>query len=277
MERIGGAAAAGTEDVAMEQNGKLQGRIEQFEMLFTPGEDGRLISVYLPGGYDEGEERYPVMYRFDGQNAFNDEQAHYGQSWRMKEFLDAWEKKMIIVAIQSSAERDRRLAEYCPYHLAPRIWDGLRGRGKETLDWICMELKPIIDHRYRTLPDRACTGAIGASMGGLMSLYAVVEYGEVFSKAACLSPAIRLCCLQLLHDVRSRRMDADTRVYLSWGECEARDRKMLTHMTAQHLKLANAIIAHGARAYPFLQEEGRHCEEDWRKLIGDCMRFLWLE
>ncbi|MBP3656855.1 MAG: alpha/beta hydrolase [Clostridia bacterium] len=251
--------------------------IERFAMRYTPGMDERVVSVYLPGGYVGSEARYPVMYMFDGQNAFDDEKAYYGQSWRLEEFLDGWEKPMMVVAVQSSAERDRRLAEYCPFHLAPKIWDGLRGHGRETMEWITGELKPYIDTVYRTIPRRECTGVMGASMGGLMSLYAATAYGEVFSKAGCLSPALQLCYPQMMRQIRESDISPDTRIYLSWGECEAKDRKTLTHMTARHLKLANAVIAHGARAYPFLQEEGRHCEQDWRRLVPDCMRFLWME
>ena len=35
------------------------------------------------------------------------------------------------------------------------------------------------------------------SMGGLMSLYAITAYNKVFSKAACLSPSVRLCMPEL--------------------------------------------------------------------------------
>lgn len=49
------------------------------------------------------------------------------------------------------------------------------------------ELKPYIDKKYSTFADRANTFIAGSSMGGLISMYAICEYPEVFGGAACLS------------------------------------------------------------------------------------------
>ena len=49
------------------------------------------------------------------------------------------------------------------------------------------ELKPFIDKTFPTLPDVNNTFVAGSSMGGLISLYAICEYPEVFGGAACLS------------------------------------------------------------------------------------------
>ena len=251
--------------------------IERFPVYFSPSSDERMVSVYLPRGYEEGEEAYPVMYMFDGQNAFEDDVAFYGKSWCMHDFLNSWQKGMIIVALWSSPEGDRRLAEYCPYHLAPRRWEGLRGRGRATMEYITETLKPMIDARYRTLPQRACTGVIGDSMGALMALYAVTAFNDVFSKAACVSPALGMCYPQILGECREDTIDPDTRVYVSWGENEARDQKALAHVTAQSLEIANVLMEKGVRVYPYLQADGRHCEEDWSKQAERFMRFLWLQ
>ena len=270
----------GEENAAPEHTlaaGMETGMIERFPVYFTPSSDERMVSVYLPIGYEKSEERYPVMYMFDGQNAFEGDMSFYGKSWGLHEFLDGWQKPMIIVGLQSSFEGDRRLAEYCPFHLAPRRWEGLRGRGRVTMDYIADVLKPMIDDRYRTLPERACTGVMGSSMGALMSLFAVTAYNRIFSKAACVSPALGMCYPQMIHACREAMIDSDTRVYISWGENEARDKKMLTHMTAQSLAVANDLMGKGARVYPFIQEDGRHCEEDWQKQTAEFMRFLWLE
>ena len=48
-------------------------------------------------------------------------------------------------------------------------------------------LKPFIDAKYRTDPRREATFIMGSSMGGLISLYAIGEYPQVFGGAGCLS------------------------------------------------------------------------------------------
>ena len=149
--------------------------INRFTVHFSPSMDERMVSVYLPPAYGDSDQAYPVMYMFDGQNAFEEREAAYGKAWHLDEFLNDWEKEIILVGLQSSAESDRRTAEYCPYHLAPRAWEGLRGRGRATMDYIAGVLKPMIDERYRTIPNRLCTGIMGASMGGLTNEYALRE------------------------------------------------------------------------------------------------------
>ncbi|MCB9333365.1 MAG: hypothetical protein H6574_20070 [Lewinellaceae bacterium] len=44
-------------------------------------------------------------------------------------------------------------------------------------------LKPYIDSKFRTLPDREHTGIMGSSMGGLVTMYAIMEYQHIYSKA----------------------------------------------------------------------------------------------
>jgi len=257
--------------------GTEENMIERFKIHFAPGSDEHMVSVYLPRGYHESDEAYPVMYMFDGQNAFEEERAAYRESWNLHEFMDQWEKNLLIVGIESSQESDRRLAEYCPYHLSPKVWEGLRGRGRATAEWLIGTLKPEIDRRYRTMGDRLCTGVMGASLGGLMSFYMVTAFNDVFSKAACLSVPSGLCFPQLRAQARESAMDSDTRIYLSVGEKEARDQRMLAGMVGRSLQLSNVLMGRGMRVYPYLQEGGRHCEEDWRTQTSEFMRFLWLE
>jgi enterochelin esterase-like enzyme len=53
--------------------------------------------------------------------------------------------------------------------------------------FLATELKPYIDAHYRTRPGRDDTVVMGSSMGGLISLYALCTYPEVFGAAGGLS------------------------------------------------------------------------------------------
>ena len=44
-----------------------------------------MLHLWLPDDYEESNERYPVMYFFDGHNLFYNEDATYGKSWGLKE------------------------------------------------------------------------------------------------------------------------------------------------------------------------------------------------
>ena len=209
------------------------------DRLFTPAGSNRRLHIYLPDNYYQTDERYPVMYFFDGHNLFFNEDATFGKSWGLKEYLDSWHKKMIIVGIECSHEGNQRLQEYCPYVYTGKFWGVLHGTGKETLVWMTEELKPDIDREFRTYAFREATGIAGSSMGGLMALYGVVMHNHVFSKAACVSSSIGPGMKELMQDISDAPISPDTRVYLSWGEEEAKyfgnkDLPALTTKTAQN-------------------------------------------
>ena len=95
----------------------------------------------------------------------------------------------------------RRALEYMParptIEISRRIsqadqWiqDGYEKYGitsNQFLKFLVEELKPFIDNNYKTIRGRNGTFLAGASMGGLISAYALCEYPNIFSGAACLS------------------------------------------------------------------------------------------
>ena len=78
------------------------------------GDKPRRAYVYLPEYYDDDpNRRFPVMYMFDGQNIFLDEDASYGKSWGMYHFMNWTRKPLIIVAVECNRFGER-FNEYAP-------------------------------------------------------------------------------------------------------------------------------------------------------------------
>lgn len=252
------------------------------DFLYSPNGKNRPLHIYLPDNYEQTEERFPVMYFFDGHNLFSDEDATYGKSWGLKRFLDMWSKPMIIVGIECGHEGQERLCEYLPYPVEGGYFSHFDRMGDQTLQWMIEELKPVIDKEYRTYPFRECTGIAGSSMGGLMALYGVVHYNQWFSKAACVSSAIGFCMPALMADMNQHYMNPDTRVYLSWGTKEAygvrniwrEDRSSDTYKC--NLTVADKIRKSKALAKMYCQIGGSHCEADWERQVSGFMNFLWM-
>jgi predicted alpha/beta superfamily hydrolase len=152
----------------------------------------REVAIYLPAGYDDRQDRrYPVLYMQDGQNLFDAERAYIpGQHWKLKEAADAaigerTAAPMIIVAVDHAGTG--RMDEYTP--VKDKKHNG-GGRASDYSRMILEELKPMIDKRYRTLPDTENTGIAGSSLGGLMSLHAAVTRRDAFGRVAAMSPSI---------------------------------------------------------------------------------------
>lgn len=145
----------------------------------------RKIWMYLPFDYSTTTKRYPVIYMHDGQNVFDEFTSGFGE-WGVDEFLDTFKKNMktcIIVAIEHGA--DKRMKEYNPYEF--RKYG--KGEGDKYVRFIAETLKPYIDKNFRTIKNRNNTLIAGSSMGGLISLYAVIRYPNVFGGAGFFSPA----------------------------------------------------------------------------------------
>ena len=61
------------------------------------GTEQRRVYVYLPTMYEaDPDRRYPVLYMFDGQNVFFDEDATFGKSWGLANYLDYTDTPLIV-------------------------------------------------------------------------------------------------------------------------------------------------------------------------------------
>ena len=248
----------------------------QWDVTIPPltGDKIRRGYVYLPESYDrEPEKRYPVLYMFDGHNVFFDEDATYGKSWGMKEFLDQNPRDLIVVGIACNDEGWRRLNEYSPVDFSFPEVGSIKGQGKIYMDWLVGTLKPYIDATYRTNPDREHTAIAGSSMGGLMSLYAVCHYNDVFQRSACLSPSLWVAPLKLKRLLNDGNVLPDTLVYMDYGTAE-----MPNHPgNAKLLSDAVRLLLDKQICLPFrIVHGGTHCEASWEKQIPVFMQCLSL-
>ena len=254
------------------------------DFIYTPKNAVRTAHIWLPEGWEMSGKRYPVMYFFDGHNLFFDQDATYGKSWGVAEFLSHWDKEMIVVGIECGHDGDERLSEYLPYPANKDSWfDKYEPMGMVTLQWIIEEVKPVIDRDYPTIPFRECTAIGGSSMGGIMALAAAVHFNRWFSKAACVSSAMGFCQRPLLADLRASDISPDTRVFLSWGTNEAygisdptkEDRSSKTY--GWNKKAADTLRSRGADARTYCQVGGYHCEASWESQVPLFMNYLWTE
>jgi len=157
----------------------------------------RNVTIWLPPNYDPDGAPYPVIYAHDGQNLFEPKTSYGGVAWELDDIAEQLiaEDKIrtpIIVGMWNTAET--RWLEYMPQKIMDAVRDdAFEGRERPAvrsdayLRFIVEEMKPYIDANYNTAADREDTVLMGSSMGGLISLYAISEYPDVFSRAACLS------------------------------------------------------------------------------------------
>ena len=167
-------------------------RFPEFASKYVPPRD---VVVWLPEGYQKGDS-CDVLYMHDGNMLFDADATWNRQEWRVDEVVDSLIKAdrirpCIVVGIYNT---DERIAEYLP----TKSWQYVAEANRKKVDlkrltadaylrFIVEELKPFIDERYQPLTAREHTFMMGSSMGGLISLYALCEYPQVFGGVGCLS------------------------------------------------------------------------------------------
>lgn len=171
--------------------------LPEFESKFV---FAREIYVWLPENYSE-KDRYDVLYMHDAQMLFDATNTWNKQEWDVDTVLGKLIankdiRKTIVVAIPNNG--DFRHSEFFPEKIIKYIPEKTRkiilekqlnnsAQADNYLQFIVKELKPRIDKKYKTFTDKYHTFIAGSSMGGLISLYAVCEYPEVFGGCASLS------------------------------------------------------------------------------------------
>jgi enterochelin esterase-like enzyme len=176
------------------------GRVERLAHFPSRFVDARHVDVWLPAGYSPAR-RYAVVYMQDGQMLFDARTTWNHQAWNVQDsvqrLIDAGRiPDTLVVGIWNNDKF--RHSEYLPQKFLPLMPEAFRERyvkeallGKPQSDaylrFLVEELKPAIDARYPTLPEAAHTVVMGSSMGGLISVYAMNEYPQVFGGAAGLS------------------------------------------------------------------------------------------
>jgi metallo-beta-lactamase class B len=177
----------------------------------------RRVWIYLPNDYKTSSKVYPVMYMHDGQNLF-DAQTSFSGEWGIDETMSNLEKNgysgCIVVGVDNGGAQ--RINEYSPF-VNPSYGGG---QGEAYASFLVQTLKPFIDKNYRSIPDRNNTLIGGSSLGAYIAAYTVVQYPEVFSRAAIFSPAYWFSD-SLFQHIRSTTISEPIRIYQVSGANES--------------------------------------------------------
>ena len=183
------------------------GRLVRHASFSSKYVTSRNVDVWLPDGYD-GKEPFDVLYMHDGQMLYDSNTTWNKTDWQVDETLSQLMatrkiRPCIVVGVwnggvtrhpdyfpqkpfesMSSIEKDTVTGQL---QIAGRTKEIFHPNSDNYLKFLVKELKPFIDSAYKTNSGQAHTFVAGSSMGGLISMYAICEYPEVFGGAACLS------------------------------------------------------------------------------------------
>jgi predicted alpha/beta superfamily hydrolase len=233
----------------------------------------RRLLVYLPPSYARTEKGYPVLYMHDGQNLF-DEAVSFSGEWRVDETMEALSKEgieAIVVGIANAGSG--RGVDYSAH-----VHSAYGGGGADAyVDFLVREVKPIIDGAFRTLPDRGHTGLMGSSMGGSVSLYAMLTRPDVFGFAGVMSPAFWWSEGTIFPFVKSLPFTGG-RIYMDVGDNESPEVPGLREQYLNDAIRMDALLR--ARGYTsdnllfVVEPGGEHRDSAWSRRLPAALRFL---
>ncbi|MCU0497617.1 MAG: alpha/beta hydrolase-fold protein [Anaerolineae bacterium] len=262
------------QDYMQHDTGNVQGMLRVLPQVYSPHLDNhRDVVVYLPPSYHQDEtRRYPVLYMQDGQNLF-DEHTSFSGEWYADETLNALAQEGIEAIVVALPSTESRLDEYSPFH-DPKHGGG---RGDAYLALITETIKPIVDADFRTRTERTCTGILGSSMGGLISLYAYFRRPEVFGFAGALSPALWFADYAIFNYVRGLEQVPHGRIYLDAGtqelccseDASEKSRRYLESVRQMRDLLRDPISLQYVEAH-----DAGHREQEWARRLPEALRFL---
>jgi predicted alpha/beta superfamily hydrolase len=172
-------------------SGYLHGRITRIKAHSHYLNNNRNLDIYLPPAYDrEPHRHFPVLYMHDGNNLFFPEIAFGGMPWCVDQMLNrlishGLVDDLIVVGVYNTPGRDN---EYT-WTRMHNNWRSEGGQGERYARFLTEEVKPLIDHNFRTLRGQADTAVMGASLGGLISYYLGLYYPHIFGKIGMVSPS----------------------------------------------------------------------------------------
>lgn len=180
--------------------------IEQFKSEVIKS---RTVLIWLPKEYStKPEQKFDVLYMHDGQMLFDRKAAWNGQEWGVDDIASkliaqqAVRPFIVVGVFNGGSERHneyfpQKAAEYLTPEWQEKIMKLKRRpdvdlfggplNADNYIKYLVDELKPYIDKNFRVNTGKESTFLMGSSMGGLISMYAVTQYPDVFGGAACLS------------------------------------------------------------------------------------------
>ncbi len=245
-----------------------------FTSRFLP--DARDITVYLPPGYNENEQRsYPLLILQDGQNLFDPTTSFIpGRTWRVAETADeaiagGAVEPLIIAGVANAGER--RIAEYTP----TRDWKLGGGKAARYGDLLTQELLPFLRAEYRLHPGPQHTGLGGSSLGGLVSLWLGLRFPEIFGRLAVLSPSVWWNNRYILGSVQDMapQLSVRPRIWLDVGDAEGR--RTLTDADLLDFRLRAQGWRDGVDLHYERIPGGTHDEASWAERVRPMLEFLF--
>ncbi|HYP01165.1 MAG TPA: alpha/beta hydrolase-fold protein, partial [Pyrinomonadaceae bacterium] len=233
---------------------ELRGTVERLDAPTSLLEGGkRKIQIYLPPAYAQGGtgERFPVLYLQDGSEYATRARA----AIIADQLISAGRVSPFIIVFVDPVDRFK---EY---------W-----ANDKFAAFMATELVPFVDARYRTRAERGARALMGASLGGVISVWTALKYRDVFARVAGQSTAFQIDderVVTALASLSEMKQGAPSlRFYFDVGQLEPIwkvNRRVRVMLAGKNYRVVYRETAAG------------HNWTNWRDGLADAFQSIWNE
>ena len=255
------------------------GKLERFEF------DGHTVDIWVPKGV---HTKTPVLVMHDGRNIFDEKDSFTGKTWEILTAIrdEVRGEQPLVIAVWGQSD-DTRLRELAPQEILdahPEFWDALPqdfqklrgpGFGDSYVSLLADAILPFALERYGIEHDLNRTAVMGASMGGLISMYALAKRPGHFGTAIGFSTHWPFGREVMVDELTSMLPPAGThRVWTDHGDLE-----LDAHYAPFHARAIERLRAKGYQSADELV--ANHCpytghhESYWARRVADALNW-WL-
>ncbi len=252
VEEASPSATAVAESTLVPPDVELAGRVEQHPYSSQTTGDEQSYRIYLPPGYDESDQRYPVLYLLHG---WPYDEAHW-DSLGADEVADASISEgtlpPFIIVLPSGVER---------------MYINTCGGAYSFEAQIVNDLIPHVDGTYRTWAEREGRAIGGISRGGVWALEIGFLHPDIFAAVGAHSPALSVNMAPPAYDpfyLLEQPGVAALRLYLDAGDADwAREKTRALHEALETQAIPHEFVVHS----------GSHVNGLWAANLSEYLAF----
>lgn len=231
---------------------EMRGTLEKLDAPAVALEGGtRRIQVYLPPAYARGgSERYPVLYLQDGLE---------------------YETRARAAVVADQLIAGGRVAPFIIVFVNPVDRFKEYWANDNFAAFMATELVPFIDARYRTRAERGARALMGASLGGVISLWTAIRHPDVFERVAGQSTVFQIDderVVTALAELEPMRQARPLKFYFDVGQLEPIwkvNRRVRVLLAGKGYRVAYREAAAG------------HNWTSWRDQLAEAFTRVWSE
>ena len=234
----------------------LQGRIEFFEIWDTACGKTRRILLYLPPGYDQNEQPYPVLYLLHGINGYEKAWQDKGRAVQQVDKLIRQEKIVPMVVVMPDVNPRKLIGQKETIGMMRNL---LHYPSWLHLDFerVFPQMDSLLSIRYRISSDRKSRAVAGLSAGAMQACNLANVNENRFQYVGLFSPVVHR---------KQLPTDQSATYWIGSGKVD-----IFHSQSCRFVKK----IKDKQTSFVYYNTSGGHTWRNWRRYLSEFLQFIF--